>query len=70
MIIGICGKSGCGKSTLSNNIIELTNSKAVHLDIDKVGHNALMIDEVKEELVNSFGSFIIRESNIDRKKLG
>lgn len=70
MIVGICGKSGCGKSTLSNKIIELTNGKAVHLDIDKVVHNALMIDEVKEELVNSFGSFIIKESNIDRKKLG
>lgn len=70
MIIGICGKSGCGKSTLSNNIIELTNGKAVHLDIDKVGHNVLKIDEVKEELVNSFGSFIIKENNIDRKKLG
>lgn len=32
MIIGICGKSGCGKSTLANQIIELTDNKAIHLD--------------------------------------
>ncbi|MGM9877805.1 MAG: hypothetical protein ACI33S_04060 [Bacilli bacterium] len=36
MIIGICGKSGCGKSTLASQIIELTNNKAIHLEIDKL----------------------------------
>lgn len=70
MIIGICGKSGCDKSTLANQIIELTNNKAVHLDIDKVGHHVLLIDEVKKELINSFGDSIIEDNNIDRKKLG
>ena len=48
MIIGICGKSGCGKSTLANQIIELTNNKAVHLDIDKVGHKVLILPEVQK----------------------
>ena len=70
MIIGICGKSGCGKSTLANQIIELTNNKAVHLDIDKVGHNVLLLQEVKEELIKSFGESIIKENIVDRKKLG
>lgn len=70
MIIGICGKSGCGKSTLANQIIELTNNKAIHLDIDKVGHSVLLLPEVKEELINSFGKSIIKENNVDRKKLG
>jgi dephospho-CoA kinase len=70
MIIGICGKSGCGKSTLSNQIIKLTNNKAIHLDIDKVGHKVLLLPEVKEELINSFGESIIKENIIDRKKLG
>ena len=50
MIIGICGKSGCGKSTLANQIIELTDNKAIHLDIDKVGHRVLLLPEVQEEL--------------------
>ena len=70
MIIGICGKSGCGKSTLANQIIKFSNSKAVHLDIDKVGHNVLLLPEVKKELVNSFGKSIVKENNVDRKKLG
>lgn len=70
MIIGICGKSGSGKSTLANQIIELTNNKAVHLDIDKVGHSVLLLPEIKEELINSFGEHIIKENIVDRKKLG
>ncbi len=60
MIIGICGKSGCGKSTLANQIIELTNNKAIHLDIDKVGHSVLLLPEVKKELISSFGESVVR----------
>ncbi len=70
MIIGICGKSGSGKSTLANQIIKLTNNRIVHLDIDKIGHKVLLIDEVKEELIKSFGKSIIEANNVDRKKLG
>ena len=33
MIIGICGKSGSGKTTLANEIIKLTENKAIRLDI-------------------------------------
>ena len=69
MIIGICGKSGCGKSTLANQIIELTDNKAIHLDIDKVGHRVLLLPEVQEELVSSFGESVVKENNVDRKKL-
>ena len=70
MIIGICGKSGCGKSTLSNQITELTNNKAIHLDIDKVGHRVLLLPEVKQELMKSFGESVIKENMVDRKRLG
>ena len=48
MIIGIFGKSGCGKSTLANQIIELTNNKAIHLEIDKIGRSILLLREVKK----------------------
>lgn len=68
MIIGICGKSGSGKSSLANEIISNYNG-AVHLDIDTVGHNVLTFNEVKEELVNAFGTSIINNNVIDRKKL-
>ncbi len=70
MIIGICGKSGSGKSTLSNQIIQLTNKEAIHLDIDKIGHSVLLLPEVKVELINSFGESIIKDNIVDRKKLG
>ena len=69
MIIGICGKSGCGKSTLARTLIEYYEN-AIHLDIDKVGHKALMNQEVKSELIKSYGIDILNEENIDRKKLG
>ena len=70
MIIGVCGKSGSGKSTTAKQIIELTNNKAVHLEIDKVGHSVILLPEVKDELVNSFGDSIINENKVDRKRLG
>ena len=69
MIIGICGKSGCGKSTLARTLIEHYEN-AFHLDIDKVGHKALMNQEVKSELIKSYGIDILNGENIDRKKLG
>ena len=59
MIIGICGKSGSGKSTLANQIIELTKNKSVKLNIDEVGHSVLLLPEVKEELIKTYGESIL-----------
>lgn len=69
MIIGICGKSGSGKSTLARILVE-SFEDAIHLDIDKVGHNALTNEEVKKELIRNYGNDILNGNNIDRKKLG
>ena len=69
MIIGICGNSGSGKTTLANQIIKLTDNKAIHLEIDKIGHKVLLIPEVKKELIKLYGNKILSESDIDRKKL-
>lgn len=68
MIMGICGKSGCGKSPLANQIVELTNNNAVHLDIDKIGHKVLPLLKVKEELISSFDKDFVQENIINRKK--
>ena len=65
MIIGICGKSGSGKSTLSREIIELSHNKVVHLDIDKIGHKVLLLPEVKNELINSFGKTILEDNIVE-----
>lgn len=69
MIIGICGKSGSGKTTLAKTIVNNYNN-SIHLNIDKVGHNALKVEEVKEELIKNYGNTILSNNNIDRKKLG
>lgn len=69
MIIGICGKSGSGKSTLAEEIIKELNKQVLHLDIDKIGHEVLLFPEVKRELINSFGIEILKDNNVDRKKI-
>lgn len=69
MIIGICGRSGSGKSTLSKTLTKHYKN-IIHLDIDKVGHKVLTIDDVKNELIKNYCIDILNDKNIDRKKLG
>jgi len=70
MIIGICGNSGSGKSTLARIIKEKSKKEALHINIDEIGHYVLTIDEIKTELVSSFGTNILQNSNINRAILG
>lgn len=70
MIICLCGKSGSGKSTVSNKLKEVYKDKLIHIDVDKIAHNVLNDINVKEELVKVFGSHILNNKDIDRKKLG
>lgn len=67
MIICICGKSGSGKSTISNYLVK--EFGAIHVDIDKIGHNSHNDEKVKNNLINIFGANILTDGNIDRKKL-
>ncbi len=68
MIIGLCGKSGSGKSTVAKEIIKINNN-TIHVDIDNIGHDVLKIDEVKKDLVNTFGDIVISNDTINRKEL-
>ena len=70
MIIGICGNSGCGKSTFADELVEYSNGRAIRLDIDTIGHDVLLLDKVKEELIETYGEDIIYNGYVDRKKLG
>ncbi len=70
MIIGICGKSCSGKSTLSDYLIQIYKDKAAYLEIDKIGHKALEIEEVQRELVKCFGESILDGGKVSRKRLG
>lgn len=68
MLIGICGKSGSGKTTLAKEI--LNNYKnSIHIDIDKIGHDVLKLEKVKCDLISSFGLSILKNNEINRKKL-
>lgn len=68
-IIGITGKSGSGKTTLASLLSEKLNCK--HIDIDKIGHEALYRSEIFDILIQKFGPEILDENgNINRKKIG
>ncbi|WP_455494032.1 dephospho-CoA kinase [Gemella sanguinis] len=67
MIIGITGSIACGKSTVSDY---LKSKGYVVIDADKIGHEALDSDYVKEKLILTFGNDILENNKINRRKLG
>lgn len=67
MIIGITGSIACGKSTVSNY---LKSKGYIVIDADKIGHEALDEDYVKEKLMLAFGNEILEDNKINRQKLG
>lgn len=69
MIIGLCGKSSSGKSFLASKLCEKLNGYKV-VSGDAVGHEVITIEEVKKDLVNTFGDSVLKDGNIDRKVLG
>lgn len=69
MIIGICGKSGSGKTTLAKKLEEIYQTKTIHVEIDKIGHQAIEEKDVREKLVSVFGTNILTNGRVDRKKL-
>lgn len=68
MLISLVGLSASGKSYIST-LLKNYNSKIEHLDIDKIGHQALLDKEIKEKLVYSFGPSILENDNIVRSRL-
>ena len=68
-IIGITGKSGCGKSTFASLLSQKLNCQ--HIDIDKIGHQAILQPEIITSLCDEFGNKILNDyGSINRKKLG
>jgi len=57
---------GCGKSTVAEIFKELG---AQVIDVDKIGHEALKEEAVKDRLRRLFGPKIFCQGEIDRKKL-
>lgn len=68
IVIGISGQTGAGKSTIGNI---LASYGYEHIEVDKIGHKILQLENVKKNLINHFGSEIIANNGeICRKKLG
>lgn len=67
MKVAITGSIACGKSTVTTYLLE---KKYKVLDADKISHELLERDYVKERLVREFSDEIITDKSIDRKKLG
>lgn len=67
MIIALTGKLGSGKTTISNMFKDLG---ANVIDVDKLGHELLIKERVKEKLVQEFGSDVLDGKTISRTKLG
>ncbi len=68
MLISIVGKSGSGKSYIADTLSSYSKN-IKHLNIDKIGHEVLLLDQVKENLIRAFGKEILTDNEIDRKKL-
>lgn len=68
MLISLVGLSASGKSYISN-LLKSYNQRIEHIDIDKIGHQALLDPDIKKELVAHFGTSILENNNIVRSRL-
>jgi dephospho-CoA kinase len=67
-VIGIVGGIGSGKSAVTRWAAE--HSNAVMIDADRLGHEALCLEPVKEALAKRFGQTILNEQGeIERRSL-
>ncbi len=68
MVVGITGSIASGKSLISSYLKELGFPI---IDCDKITHDVLLIEEVKDKIVNQFGLQVLNSDNtINRKVLG
>lgn len=62
----IIGGMGAGKSTARKALVD---EGLPFIDLDKVGHDVLMWDTVKEELVETFGEDILdKDGEVIRRR--
>ena len=66
VLIGITCGIASGKSTFSRMIQE---EGYTVIFSDQIGHEVLMLPEIKLKLVNAFGQDILVQNKIDRNKL-
>lgn len=66
-VVGIVGGVGAGKSTVVRNVV---GARLFVIDADRIGHELLLTEEIRNQLRHVFGERILNESGqIDRKLL-
>lgn len=66
MIVAITGSISCGKSLVGSYLLQKGYNV---IDADKIGHNILFDSEIMNKIVFNFGNEILKNGNVDRKKL-
>jgi dephospho-CoA kinase len=66
-LVGIVGGVGAGKSSVVRNVKSL---RLHFIDADRIGHEQLAVQEIKEQIVNEFGTQVLDSfGNISRPSL-
>ncbi len=68
LIIGISGQTGAGKSTLAELMVKQGYGR--NIEVDNLGHDLLKDKATIQQLTDAFGTEILTDNQIDRKKLG
>ncbi len=69
-VVGFVGGIGSGKSSLARWLNDQPEGNVHIIDADAIGHQALTIPEIQQQLIASFGESILTDQNvIDRSVL-
>lgn len=73
-IISVVGKAGSGKTTILNRLSSIAQDHGLSIEVievDKIGHQALLAQEVRKSLQVAFSNQIFdTDGSVNRKKLG
>jgi dephospho-CoA kinase len=66
-VVGIVGGVGAGKSSI---IRQVTKTRLCIIDADRIGHEQLLVDDIRKQIVSEFGDQVLDEhGEIDRRRL-
>ena len=69
IVTGVSGRAGSGKTSYSKKMA--SENGATLIELDKIGHMALGVADIKKACINAFSSRILTENgDIDRRILG
>ena len=67
MVVCVTGKIGTGKSTVARMISSILKAKII--DVDRVGHEVLEMEDVVKKIKEIFGGRAVKNGRVDREYL-